>query len=386
MKTCKRCNEELALDKFSKSKVTKDGYEGKCKICRRNQRPKIKMVCNGCHEEFEADRNSIKYCSRECASKGRRKQVTTSCGFCNKELGVPQSVYDAQENHFCDRSCFAESLKETMKAENNPNYTREDTECFNCGEVYKEQMYKIKTHKFHFCSSACYKEGLGKTREGELSPLYARVVCTCVICDKSFERIPSLSRGKTYCSKECRNKGLTKHRVELSAELRGTVSCLNCGKSVEKSISRIKNTKYHYCSIPCKDKHLGVTFNSGKNNYNYNGALTSKYRIQHRLMPEYSKWRTSVYIRDNYSCVICKDSRGGNLIAHHLYSYETHEELRLDINNGVTLCDKCHKGFHKSYGYRNNTKEQFNEYVQYANHEPSRTGNWRKVQRLDKLP
>lgn len=33
MKTCKKCNEVKSLDNFYVSKVTTDGYRGKCKPC-----------------------------------------------------------------------------------------------------------------------------------------------------------------------------------------------------------------------------------------------------------------------------------------------------------------------------------------------------------------
>jgi len=60
----------------------------------------------------------------------------------------------------------------------------------------------------------------------------------------------------------------------------------------------------------------------------------------------------------NFTCTVCC-KRGGDLNAHHLYSWHTHPELRFDLNNLVCLCVNCHRSFHKTHGHRNNTKDQF---------------------------
>ena len=71
-----------------------------------------------------------------------------------------------------------------------------------------------------------------------------------------------------------------------------------------------------------------------------------KTKKQQRHSPEYVSWRTKVFERDKYTCVICGQV-GGELNAHHIRPFKDYPELRLDLDNGVTLCKACHKRVHK---------------------------------------
>jgi len=37
---------------------------------------------------------------------------------------------------------------------------------------------------------------------------------------------------------------------------------------------------------------------------------------------------------------------GGKLNAHHIKAFRTNRDLRLEISNGITLCNSCHKKYH----------------------------------------
>ena len=52
--------------------------------------------------------------------------------------------------------------------------------------------------------------------------------------------------------------------------------------------------------------------------------------------------------RDNYTCQECLE-RGGKLNAHHILPYRDwkDEQISLNVYNGITLCEECHK---KTYG------------------------------------
>lgn len=36
--------------------------------------------------------------------------------------------------------------------------------------------------------------------------------------------------------------------------------------------------------------------------------------------------------------------------------------MEFRIDNGITFCKDCHKGFHSKYGKKNNTREQVSEW------------------------
>lgn len=102
--------------------------------------------------------------------------------------------------------------------------------------------------------------------------------------------------------------------------------------------------------------------NSGERNYNWNPNLTNEERMIKRDYHGYKEWRKNVFERDKYTCQICGGNKGGNLVAHHLNGYHWDKNARVDINNGVTLCESCHKDFHSIYGYGDNNIFQFAQY------------------------
>ena len=84
-----------------------------------------------------------------------------------------------------------------------------------------------------------------------------------------------------------------------------------------------------------------------------------------RNSPAYNKWMKDVKNRDKV-CQCCGSDN--NLDIHHIRPYATHKKLRVDVNNGIALCELHHSsmilgGFHQTYGTRNNTPEQLLEYI-----------------------
>ena len=127
-----------------------------------------------------------------------------------------------------------------------------------------------------------------------------------------------------------------------------------CGNTTEVINIHLKNGNTKSCGCL---QHL-----CGKDNPNYNPDLTDDNRVRGRHIPGYSAWVKAILKRDNYTCQICGDNTGGNLIAHHIESYHDNPELRTKLSNGATVCERHHSDFHHQYGYGHNTRKQFEEF------------------------
>lgn len=91
--------------------------------------------------------------------------------------------------------------------------------------------------------------------------------------------------------------------------------------------------------------------------------ITDADRERRRSSKEFKEWRKVVYKKDNYTCQCC-GVVGKNLNAHHIYNFADFLHLSLDVNNGITLCEACHRNFHKNYGSRNTNKKQLDEFIE----------------------
>ena len=77
----------------------------------------------------------------------------------------------------------------------------------------------------------------------------------------------------------------------------------------------------------------------GKYHWNWKGGV--------RNCTRYKEWRKQVFERDNYTCQICK-RKNTKLNAHHIEKFSVNKLKRFDVNNGITLCEECHRRIHKN--------------------------------------
>ena len=361
-KLCKGCNQELALEKFSTSKIIKDGYENKCRDCRNAQRKKNNIKkCECCNKVFTSAKKDNKFCSKECSGIARRNRVLIPCAWCNKDVEVTESKSNG--NVYCSSECKSKKISQQFKSSNNPNYKRVKTKCSGCDKEILVTPSRLEKQKYIFCSNECYKNNIGNYRVGELNTQYKRVLKKCSNCNCEIIRTPSSFTGeRQFCSKECKNVFLKDMNESLSKKARVERACEYCGKKTIRKRSAFNGKRFTFCSTTCKNKHLSEYY-VGANHPLYDPNITMMERTLKRNYAEYRVWRKKVYERDNYTCQCCRDDKGGNLVAHHIVNYSSNKDKRTELSNGITLCETCHKSFHSQYGYRNNTKDQLETYL-----------------------
>lgn len=225
--------------------------------------------------------------------------------------------------------------------------------CTFCGEGFRSRK---KHTENKFCSRKCSSE-FQKTITGEDSPHYKgwerkRI---CPVCNKEY--IEHRKGATKTCGRECANK-INQKRVDIK--------CSNCSIVFEKRESEVywheeRGRDLHFCSRKCKDDYY-----SGSNSPNWikdRGKIKNK-KHSLRFNSEMNNWRKQVYIRDDYTCQSCGAVSGqGNRVvlnAHHIKRFNDYPKLRTDINNGITLCESCHK---ETYCKEEQFEEEFSEVV-----------------------
>ena len=78
----------------------------------------------------------------------------------------------------------------------------------------------------------------------------------------------------------------------------------------------------------------------------------SSFLCRVRVTQAYKNWREAVFKRDNYTCRICNAKN--DIQAHHIIPVRDSKNTLsiFDVNNGITLCKKCHyKTVNREYDF-----------------------------------
>ena len=288
-------------------------------------------------------------------------KIEKTCEWCGSVFFVCPSSRDQK---YCGKKCGYRGLGRSMKGEGHSRWVqRVNGVCKWCGLSFE---YLLTDRKRIFCSTKCFVS----YRESR------RSVLSCPVCASVFTITPSEEDGRRkFCSKKCSdifhgvrppvqkkckncNKEFTvsafeKARVhcpkcvkEFGSLLRQSERiekvCIVCGK---KFIVAVYNRYIKHCSHECGSITQRKKI-SGSNCYMWKGGITPE--LTHiRESLGYKNWRKSVFERDDYTCQFCGRKDKG-LNAHHIKRFVDYPTLRLDVDNGLTLCEECHINIHRA--------------------------------------
>lgn len=228
-----------------------------------------------------------------------------------------------------------------------------------CGHEHSITLNNFLSGKGDLCRACRYKSNGEK--ESRLSTETVRASLAAECCELLSERVIKWTDKFKYIA-QCGHE----NEIDFAHWSQGSGRiCRTCSKSVRYTQEYISKAfeaagctlleEYVNCKTPLKYRDMygkirHTTFDlfvNGRNKRDRDSGLPP--------------WRMFVFSRDDYTCQVC-GARGGDLEAHHLESYADNKSARLDPENGVTLCEKCHKSFHKAMGYGKNTKSQYEEW------------------------
>lgn len=197
---------------------------------------------------------------------------------------------------------------------------------------YKECGKEFSAHhnSNRFCS----------VQHGAMARRKPRLEGDCEYCNKHFVSKRTVTDwhytkggyNLRYCSRTHALAAQRKEKLDRVCEI--------CGKPIKIFPSDAKYGRGRFCSRDCYHK-----WNSGENHPNWNNGSTIE-ADKLRKSPAYIGWRIGVFTRDNRTCVQCHRhyrKKQVEIEADHILPRYFFPELTLDINNGRTLCRKCHK-------------------------------------------
>lgn len=160
----------------------------------------------------------------------------------------------------------------------------------------------------------------------------------------------AIGRVRWICRCDC---GAVKSVANNKLLTENTKSCGCLSRELSSQRQRTRNTGSFGKNHPM----YGIR---GRKNPNYGRRkqnAKTREALSARMRLDYAEWRSSVFTRDGFACVICR--KGGSLNAHHIESFAKNPGLRFDVENGATLCVSCHKNFHERFGRHRFGRSEF---------------------------
>lgn len=374
---CKFCGKEYE-DYFKDSKYcSKECYKNFRKT---NAKLKEKQ-CPICGEWFIPKTISTIYCSKECRGVNDRNRVLCYCDNCGKSFERIKSEVDKNTKHFCSKECKHEYIcwSDEDKRVLTENYGK-----LSYKEIANLLSRNIKPHSIHrMAKELGLTENYGFWTEKETDilienyPTKPMSEVMALIPYRSRTSILGQARMQNLKSYFYLNRIYTDDEINYLKENYAIKSYEEMSIDLGRTISAIKQRMI----ILGLRKPTEIA--NYKNLYRY---------VRQRIVP----WRNSVREKCDYVCAVT-GSRS-NIIVHHIRSFnllleeciemidfplyddfETYTQEQLDgfvecflelqeyYGDYVCVAEEIHDKFHSIYGCGDNTKEQWEEFIENHN-------------------
>lgn len=330
---CSECKSDRRISEIKETlsvispniEILTDTYEG--------AKTKMPLLCTVCEHEWSANWNNL------LSGKG--------CPKCKNRLKLSISEI---KTRLLDINPSIEIL--SKKYIN--NYTKLDCKCHECGHLWSASWATLG--KGIGCPSCA---GNAKYTLDQLKKLFKDSNLNIEIVSKNYKN--------------------SNEKMDFK--------CLVCGCEWSTSVSSIING--HTGCPDCAIKRV-----SGENNWNWKGGISE---IKNYLRGSITQWKKDSMRKGNYKCIITGEDFEE---IHHAYNFSSIVYEAFDICNisfkpyvidytekellqlsivcsylhyeyglGKLLTKKLHAEYHSIYGRKNNTVEQFEEFVEFKKRE-----------------
>ena len=235
--------------------------------------------------------------------------------------------------------------------------------CDICGKEkelkYQTYMFSVSNGGFYACSEKC---AWIKNRKTNLE----RYGCESPMGNEDVQEKSKQTCLNKYGVKNIAQSNYFKDKYKKIMLNRYGVENSFQAEEIKEKIKQTWIEKYgfeHYRqNQKMKDKYCnGENSNFWIDGRSYNNDYISEWCKSHLV----NDFRRKIFGTREKKCICCGECKDVQL--HHLNSRNKFPEQTCDEENVVIICKDCHNKFHNKYGYGDNTKEQFEDFINKKN-------------------
>jgi 5-methylcytosine-specific restriction endonuclease McrA/ribosomal protein S27E len=271
----------------------------------------------------------------EKLSRKSSKKLLVKCPKCGEIREVFAKAYFREETGLCHKCALEERTKpipvgttfgQWVVIGEGKHSGKSLCRC-SCGNEREVRNSSLRSGKSTSCGCSISKARQSQRKYLEVGSKYGRLTV-----------VGSVEAGYSLCVCDCGNKAKVSN-WNLEHGIAKSCGCLRRETAAENMRKHIKR---------------------GKEHHNWKGGISTEYQ-RTRATKKFKDFLTMVRERDNHQCQKCGASKS-RMHVHHIKPVRFYPELICDPNNGVLLCPKCHREFHRLYG-KDAEENELKEYL-----------------------